>query len=380
VVAGLYTLGLYRLSRRTEPREWSDKLHIASFILGLLFVFAALCSPIETLADSLFSMHMGQHVLLTMMAPPLLVWSRPGPIFAAAFNVSWRRAMTNMWLALGLDHVTSFIMHPITVFTLFCGAFVFWHLPIPYLWGLSYETAHVLEHASLLFVALALWILIIEPSGKRRLSYGTALIFLTVTVFVSDLPGALMVLSPRSLYPIHADGAAAWGMNVLQDQQLAGLIMWIPAGAIYIGAAAWLFVRLMQDADRRAIHVRRPVTLSVMILLLPLVLGGCRDDAQSSETNFGGGSPARGATLIGKFGCGACHTIPGINGADGLVGPPLDHMGKRVYVAGVLRNTPDNMMTWLRDPQSVVPNNAMPDVGLNERQARDIAAYLYTLD
>jgi len=135
VVAGLYTLGLYRLSRRTEPREWSDKLHIASFILGLLFVFAALCSPIETLADSLFSMHMGQHVLLTMMAPPLLVWSRPGPIFAAAFNVSWRRVMTNMWLALGLDHVTSFIMHPITVFTLFCGAFVFWHLPIPYLWA-----------------------------------------------------------------------------------------------------------------------------------------------------------------------------------------------------------------------------------------------------
>jgi cytochrome c2 len=284
-----------------------------------------------------------------------------------------------MWSALGLDRVTSFIMHPITVFTLFCGAFVFWHLPIPYLWGLSYETAHVLEHASLLFVALALWILIIEPSGKRRLSYGTALIFLTVTVFVSDLPGALMVLSPRSLYPIHADGAAAWGMNVLQDQQLAGLIMWIPAGAIYIGAAAWLFVRLMQDADRRALHVRRPVTLSVMILLLPLVLGGCRDDAQGSETNFGG-SPARGATLIGKFGCGACHTIPGINGADGLVGPPLDHMGKRVYVAGVLRNTPANMMTWLRDPQSVVPNNAMPDVGLNEQQARDIAAYLYTLD
>jgi cytochrome c1 len=73
-------------------------------------------------------------------------------------------------------------------------------------------------------------------------------------------------------------------------------------------------------------------------------------------------------------------TIPGVSGAEGLVGPPLDRMGKRVYIAGVLRDTPDNMITWLRNPQSFVPNNAMPNMGIDQQQARDIAAYLYTLD
>ena len=91
------------------------------------------------------------------------------------------------------------------------------------------------------------------------------------------------------------------------------------------------------------------------------------------------GNPSRGAALIQYYGCGACHTIPGISGADALVGPPLDKMGRRVYLAGLLRNTPDNMVTWLRYPQRIVPGNAMPDMHLTEEQARDIAAYLYTL-
>lgn len=376
-VTALYAFGLHRSSAQSDPRVRPDKLHISAFVVGMLLVIAALCSPVETLADSLFSMHMGQHILLTMVAPPLLVWSRPGPVFAAAFSDIWHDRTANAWSVLCLDHVTNFVMHPVNVFMLFCGVFVFWHLPIPYLWGLRYETAHLLEHASFLFAALGFWILIIEPSGKRRLGYGAALLFLTVTVMVSDLPGALMVLSPRSLYPVHAHGAAAWGLSVMQDQQLAGLIMWIPAGGIYLAAAIWLFVRLLQESGSREVGARRPALLMLPILLLS-ILAGMGDRAHAVETGFGG-DPDRGAALIGKFGCGACHTIPGIDGADGLVGPPLDHMGQRVYVAGVLRNTPDNMMTWLLDPQSIVPNNAMPDVGLDEQQARDVAAYLSTL-
>ena len=72
--------------------------------------------------------------------------------------------------------------------------------------------------------------------------------------------------------------------------------------------------------------------------------------------------------------------IPGIDNARGLVGPPLDHMGRRIFIAGLLRNTPDNLVSWLRDPQAVVPGNAMPDMGLSDEQARDITAYLYTLN
>ena len=87
-----------------------------------------------------------------------------------------------------------------------------------------------------------------------------------------------------------------------------------------------------------------------------------------------------GAELIERAGCGTCHMIPGIDGADGLVGPPLIHWSRRTYIAGLLRNTPSNMIVWLMAPQDIVPNNAMPDLGLNEEQARDITAYLYTID
>ncbi len=88
----------------------------------------------------------------------------------------------------------------------------------------------------------------------------------------------------------------------------------------------------------------------------------------------------RGAELIAEVGCGSCHHIPGIEGADGLVGPPLHHMANRTYIAGVLRNSPENMMRWIQNPQAVVPGNAMPDMGLTENQAADITAYLATLE
>ncbi len=93
----------------------------------------------------------------------------------------------------------------------------------------------------------------------------------------------------------------------------------------------------------------------------------------------GGGDARRGPVLIAAFGCAACHTVPGVAGAHGNVGPPLTRFGKRVYIAGMLRNTPPNLVRWIRDPQSVVPGNAMPNMGITDAEARDIAAYLYTL-
>lgn len=91
------------------------------------------------------------------------------------------------------------------------------------------------------------------------------------------------------------------------------------------------------------------------------------------------GNAATGAVLIRQVGCGSCHIIPGIRGAQGLAGPPLIHMSHRIYIAGLLRNTPENMVRWLMHPQSIVRGNAMPEMGLTEAQARDIAAYLATL-
>ena len=122
---------------------------------------------------------------------------------------------------------------------------------------------------------------------------------------------------------------------------------------------------------------RRVAPLGGLTLLL--ALGGC--DEAGVGTRFADiGNPELGALYIEQIGCGSCHMIPGIDGAQGLVGPPLDHMGKRIFIAGLLRNTPANMVTWLLDPQEIVPGNAMPDMGLSEEQARDITAYLYTLE
>ncbi len=92
-----------------------------------------------------------------------------------------------------------------------------------------------------------------------------------------------------------------------------------------------------------------------------------------------GGDAKRGISLIHAYGCSSCHTIPGIQNANGLVGPPLYFFSKRTIIAGMLPNTPDNLIAWLENPQAVVPNNAMPNMGMGEQDASDIAAYLYTI-
>jgi cytochrome c2 len=91
------------------------------------------------------------------------------------------------------------------------------------------------------------------------------------------------------------------------------------------------------------------------------------------------GNAQHGRALIRQYGCGSCHVIPGISGADATVGPPLTQIGRRIYVAGVLRNTPDNLARWIEHPQQIVPGNVMPDMGVTHKQAQDIAAYLFTL-
>jgi cytochrome c2 len=92
------------------------------------------------------------------------------------------------------------------------------------------------------------------------------------------------------------------------------------------------------------------------------------------------GSPAAGRRLALERGCGGCHTIPGVAGAQGRVGPPLAGFAGRAYVGGVLTNSPDHLVAWLRNPRAIDPRTAMPAVGLDEQAARDLAAFLYTLD
>lgn len=114
--------------------------------------------------------------------------------------------------------------------------------------------------------------------------------------------------------------------------------------------------------------------------LLALALGACGGgDVAKAAAAMTGGDPEKGKAAIRRYGCQVCHSIRGVEGARGQVGPPLDTIGSRSYLAGQLPNNPPNLLRWIRDPQSVAPGTAMPDMGVTEQDAKDISAYLYTL-
>ncbi|MGA0587372.1 c-type cytochrome [Dyella sp. KRB-257] len=116
------------------------------------------------------------------------------------------------------------------------------------------------------------------------------------------------------------------------------------------------------------------------LLLMTLMLVACEGGRDPSQPGLRmDGNPAHGKQLISQYTCGACHVIPGIHGADGLVGPPLTMFGRRAYIGGELPNTPANLQRWLLDPPAVEPGTAMPRLGLSRAEARDVAAYLSTL-
>jgi cytochrome c2 len=111
-------------------------------------------------------------------------------------------------------------------------------------------------------------------------------------------------------------------------------------------------------------------------LILVLLLAGCEKHLPERDV-VTGGSAKKGKELIAYYGCGSCHRIKGVPGANATVAPPLDDIAKRVYLAGLLANEPRNLEKWILDPRSVDPQTAMPRVGVDEAGARDIAAYLY---
>ena len=374
-----YWLGSRRLRSQAIGRI-AGPSEVAAFLGGCLTLVAALLSPIDGLSHDLFSVHMLQHLLLMLAAAPLFVWARTPLVFFWALPRRARRSLGRWWTGSGAGSGLRMLRHPLVVWIVFCAAFVFWHLPGPYAAALDDEAIHTVEHLSLFLSAYGFWSIVMERSERGRLDYGGRLLFVSTAAVLSGLPGALLILASRPFFPVHAAGVAKWGLTLAEDQEIAGLIMWIPAGFVYLAAIAVLFVLWLRAAERRADLRAARLAALAPVLLMAILLAGCDEANQEARASVADGDPERGASLIVEVGCGSCHTIPGIRGANALVGPPLDHMGRRIFIAGLLRNNPDNMLTWLKNPQAVVPGNAMPYMALSDEQARDIAAYLYTLD
>jgi cytochrome c2 len=131
--------------------------------------------------------------------------------------------------------------------------------------------------------------------------------------------------------------------------------------------------------SRIALLTTCAITTLTAVAFAGLAVAERRQTWSTASTLTGGGDPARGEAAIERHGCASCHSIPGIRGADARVGPPLDMIGTRAYIGGVLTNTPDNMARWLRDPPGIDPQTAMPNLRLPEQDVRDISSYLYTL-
>ncbi|WP_199561897.1 c-type cytochrome [Micromonospora deserti] len=119
--------------------------------------------------------------------------------------------------------------------------------------------------------------------------------------------------------------------------------------------------------------------LALGLAALVLGVGGCSSVPPAPPPEVVEGDVERGMRLIEYYGCGTCHTVPGVRGADGLVGPPLAGIGDRSYLGGQLTNNAINMQRWIRDPQAVAPGTAMPSLGVTEADAQDLTAFLFTL-
>jgi cytochrome c oxidase assembly factor CtaG/cytochrome c2 len=362
-----------------ERRPNADEIwRIASFLGGMLVLLVALQPPLRMLSHQLFSVHMVQHMLLMLGAAPLLVLSRPGGIFRNALPLGWRAWLARAANVAPIRHGRQWLAHPLSIWLAFCGGFMFWHAPGPHAWGMDGAALGLVEYLTFLVTSIGFWWIVTAAPDRNPLGHGGRLIFLTTAAVVIDLPGALMVFAPQPLYPQHAAGAEAWGLTPLEDQQLAGLIMWVPGGIAFVAVAGLLFLQWLQDAEKRAFTLVRQSPPAVALLLCAgLLLAGCSRSQSEPLSQFG--DAQHGAELIVSYGCGGCHSIPRIADAKGNVGPPLDHIGTRTYIAGVLRNSPENLSLWIRDPQQIVPGNAMPQMNISAEDARDITAFLRTL-
>ncbi|HXS72566.1 MAG TPA: cytochrome c oxidase assembly protein [Rhodanobacteraceae bacterium] len=246
-----YLIGMWRMGREQRSRILG-RWRALSFLTGIAVLLLALESPLDAAADDLFSAHMLQHMLLLLVIPPLLVAGRPVITWLWAFDLDARRWIVRSWSRAGLQTTFHGLMRPMVVWMLLTIALCFWHLPGPYVWALQHEWIHDLEHLSFLAFSLAFWTIVIEPYGQRRsLSYGATILFVVSSGFVMSLIGAVLTLAPHPIYAVHLD-TARYGMSTLADQQLAGIIMWIPSNLIHVAALCVVFFAWFRADERRA--------------------------------------------------------------------------------------------------------------------------------
>lgn len=194
------------------------------FAGGVVAIVVAVFPPLSTLAWQLFSAHMAQHLLLIAVAAPLLVI---GGADARLQRYTAMNALTT----------------PATAWIAFVGIFVFWHWPAAFQWAALTMSAELLELGTILCAAFLFWDVALSRTNPANLSYGARALFVMTGAVATDLPGVIMLFAPHAICSMPGENALHWGLTPLQDQQIAGLLMWVPANLAFFAIATWLFAR-----------------------------------------------------------------------------------------------------------------------------------------
>ncbi|MEA2446601.1 MAG: putative rane protein [Actinomycetota bacterium] len=179
------------------------------FAAGIAVLIVALAPPLHTVADDLFSVHMVQHLMLVLVAAPLLAWSAPAPA-----------------------RLPQLLRKPLVVGALHAMALWAWHLPVLYDAAIANPLLHIVEHGSFLVTAYLFWDVVIGKAGADDQLRRVGLVF--ATTLQSGALGAVIAFASSVLYTAHVASAPVRGLTPLEDQQLAGAIMWVPPGAVYV--------------------------------------------------------------------------------------------------------------------------------------------------
>lgn len=242
-----------RAAGAPEPRV--IRAEAAAYHGALLAIFVALVSPVDRLSERLFSVHMGQHELLMLVAAPLLALARPlGPLLLGVPHRA-RAALVATGRRPGFRAGWAFLTAPLVALLLHAAARWAWHLPRLFDAALANRGIHALQHLCFLGTAgLFFWSLVHGRYG--RAGYGVAVLAVFATAAHTGLLGAILTLAPAPLYGAYVAQGRALGVDPLDDQALAGLVMWIPAGFLLTLLGLGLFAAWLGEAGRRAARRR----------------------------------------------------------------------------------------------------------------------------
>jgi putative membrane protein len=266
VVTGLVLMALlYRRGRSRSAGSWQARC----FAGGLLAVGIALLSPLDPLSEALASAHMVQHLLLVLIAAPLLAVSAPGGVLLRGSPRAVRSAVLPLRRRLPLVHeVTHLLRNPAVVWLLHVGTLWLWHAGALYDAALTHPVAHALEHTTFLVTGFLLWRLVIGARAVR-VAPGLGVLLVFGMTMQSTLLALLITFTRTPWYSGYAETTQPWGLDQLADQHLAGAIMWVPAGLVYLGVALTLLVGWVRGTE----EVDRPTTDAVPAAPVPLGRG-----------------------------------------------------------------------------------------------------------